>query len=152
MPHRTRLVEAGAGTRLDTVDSIAIEKIAAADTAGSYELFEIHAVEGTGIPPHRHDWAEAYHVLEGVLEVTVGGRTSRMHPGDTVTIPPSALHTFSVPTPRCRFLSFSLGEALGLLFAELDLEVPDGPPEQAYPVVVEVATRHGVSFVDAAPR
>src|SRR5689334_2842307 len=106
MPHHIRMVGADAGTRLDTVDSVATEKVAAADTADRYELFEIDAPAGSGIPPHRHDWAEAYYVLDGALDVIVGGRSFRMGPGDTVTVPPRAAHTFSVATPRCRFLAF----------------------------------------------
>jgi len=151
MPQHIRMVEAGGGTRLDTVDSTAIQKVAADDTAGAYELFEIHAAEGSGIPPHRHDWPEAYHVLEGALDVTVGARTFAMVVGDTLTVPSMAAHTFTVTTPTCRFLAFSLGDAMGRLFGDLDLEVPDGPLEQALPVVFEVAARHGVSFVGVPP-
>jgi quercetin dioxygenase-like cupin family protein len=151
MPHRTRFVAAGAGTRLDTVDSIATEKVVGDDTAGSYELFEIEAAQDGGIPPHRHDWAEAYYVLDGRLDVTVGARRHPLGPGDTLTVPPMAAHTFVVTSDRCRFLAFSLGPSMGRLFADLDLEVPDGPPEQVIPVVVEVAERHGVSFVGAPP-
>jgi len=151
MAHRIRMVGAGAGTRLDTVDSVATEKVAAADTGETYELFEIDAPGGSGIPPHRHEWPEAYFVLDGALDVAVGGRSFHMGPGDTLTVPPRAVHTFSVPTPRCRFLSFSLGAGAGRLFAELDLEVPDGPPDQVVPVVIEVAARHGVTFVPDRP-
>lgn len=147
MPHHTRLVPAGSGTRLDTVDAVATEKVSAADTAGTYELFDIEAPAGSGIPPHRHDWAEAYYVLEGTLDVVVGARTYRMGPGDTVTVPPRAAHTFTASAPGCRFLAFSLGDRAGQLFADLDLEVPDGPLERAVPVVLAVAERHGVTFL-----
>jgi quercetin dioxygenase-like cupin family protein len=143
------MVGAGTGTRLDTVDSVATEKVAAADTAEAYELFEIDAPAGSGIPPHRHAWPEAYYVLEGDLDVAVGARTFRMGPGDSITVPPHAAHTFSVTSPGCRFLAFSLGDGAGRLFADLDLEVPDGPPEEAVPVVLEVAARHGVTFLPA---
>ena len=43
MPHHIRMVPAGSGTRLDTVDAVATEKVSAADTAGTYELFDIEA-------------------------------------------------------------------------------------------------------------
>jgi quercetin dioxygenase-like cupin family protein len=147
MAHHIRMVGAGQGTRLDTVDSVATEKVASADTGGTYELFEIDAPVGSGIPPHRHEWAEAYYVLDGTLDVVVGSRTFRMGPGDTVSVPPRAAHTFSVSSPTCRFLSFSLGDGAGRLFADLDIEVPDGPPEEAIPVVLTVAERHGVTFL-----
>jgi quercetin dioxygenase-like cupin family protein len=146
MAHHIRMVGADEGTRLDAVDSVATEKVASIDTAGTYELFEIDAPAGSGIPPHRHEWPEAYYVLDGLLDVAVGARTFRMGPGDTITVPPRAAHTFSVTSERCRFLSFSLGDGAGRLFADLDLEVPDGPPEEVVPVVLAVAERNGVTF------
>ncbi len=150
MAHHTRMIDAGAGTRLDTVDSTATEKVASRDTSATYELFEIEAAAGGGIPPHRHDWAEAYYVLDGSLHVTVGARQFRLGPGDTLTVPPNAAHTFTVVSPTCRFLAFSLGAAMGRLFTDLDAEVPDGPMDEIVPVMIEVATRHGVAFVAPA--
>jgi mannose-6-phosphate isomerase-like protein (cupin superfamily) len=147
MAHHIRMVGAGQGTHLDAVDSVATEKVAAADSDGTYELFEIDAPAGSGIPPHRHGWAEAYYVLDGALDVVVGARTFHMGPGDTVSVPPRAAHTFTVRSATCRFLSFSLGDGAGRLFADLDLEVPDGPPAEAVPVVIAVAERHGVTFL-----
>ena len=49
-----------------------------------------------------------YEALGGVV---VGARTFRMGPGDTVTVPPRAAHTFTAPEPGCRFLAFSLEAA-----------------------------------------
>jgi quercetin dioxygenase-like cupin family protein len=149
MAHRTRLTVAGDGTRLHTVDSTATEKVGADDTDGSYELFEVDAPRGSGIPPHRHPWAEAYYVLDGTLDVVIGARTLPLGPGDTVTVPPNAAHTFAVTSERCRFLAFSLGGAMGELFADLDANVPEGPLEVLGPRIAEVAAAHGVSFLGA---
>ena len=146
MAHHVKLIPAAGGTRLSTVDSTAVEKVAADDTDGAYELFEIQATAGRGIAPHRHAWPEAYHVLEGHLEVRVGRRTFDLDPGDTLTVPPDALHTFEVTSPRGRFLAFSLGDRMGQLFADLDLEVPDAPIPEVLPQLLAIAGRHGVEF------
>jgi quercetin dioxygenase-like cupin family protein len=151
MAHHIRHLESGEGTRLNTVDSIATVKVAGADTSDEYELFEIDAPLDSGIPPHRHPWAEAYYVLSGALTVQVGARHLDLRPGASVTIPPNAAHTFTVTAPDTRFLAFSMTAASGQLFADLDRTVPsDRPIDELIPLVAEVAARNGVEFVRSA--
>jgi quercetin dioxygenase-like cupin family protein len=148
MPNRVIHVPAGEGQRLNTVDSMATVKIAAAETNEEYELFELEAPEGAEVPPHRHPWPEAYYVLEGDLAVQVGGRRFELHPGDTVNIPPNAVHTIAPHGGTCRFLVFSMTAGSGTLFADLDRSVPaDEPIEKIVPVLLQVAERNRVTFV-----
>lgn len=150
MAHHIRHTDPGEGARLNTIDSVATVKVAADDTDGEYELFEINAPIGSGIPPHRHAWPEAYYVLSGALAVQVGARQIELAPGGTVTVPPNAAHTFTVSAPGTSFLAFSLTAASGHLFADLDRTVPtDRPMEEIIPLVMEVAARNGVEFVQA---
>jgi len=150
MANRIVHVLAGEGQRLNTVDSMATVKISAADTNEEYELFELQAADGSAVPPHRHPWAEAYYVLDGVLDVRVGARQYRLGAGDTVSIPPNAVHTIAPNGGSSRFLVISMSAGSGSLFADLDRSVPaDQPMEAIVPVLVEVAERNGVSFVGA---
>jgi quercetin dioxygenase-like cupin family protein len=150
MANRIVHVPAGEGQRLNTVDSMATVKVGAADTNDQYELFELEAPDGSAVPPHRHPWAEAYYVLEGDLGVQVGGRHFRLRSGDTVSIPPNAVHTIAPNGGTCRFLVISMSAGSGSLFADLDRSVPtDQPMEAVVPVLLEVAARNGVSFVGA---
>ncbi len=147
MPHRIIHRDAGEGTRLNTVDSIATVKVGADETDGQYELFEIAAPEGPGAPPHRHPWAEAYYVLEGRLDVQVGARRLPLGPGGSVTVPPNALHTMEAVGGPARFLAMSMTPGTGRLFADLDRSVPtDAPFDQVVPVLLEVAARNGITF------
>jgi quercetin dioxygenase-like cupin family protein len=151
MAHHIRHLDAGEGTRLHTIDSIATVKVAGADTGDEYELFELDAPAGSGIPPHRHPWAEAYYVLSGALTVQVGARHLDLGPGASVTIPPNAAHTFTVTAPETKILVFSMTAASGHLFADLDRTVPsDRPIDEVIPLVLEVAARNGVEFVRTA--
>jgi quercetin dioxygenase-like cupin family protein len=151
MANRIVHVPAGEGPRLNTVDSTATVKVAATDTNDEYELFELEAPDGSEVPPHRHPWAEAYYVLDGDLGVRVGGRRYQLGPGDTVSIPPNAVHTIAPRGGTCRFLVFSMTAGSGTLFADLDRSVPaDEPMEAIVPVLLAVAERNGVSFVGAA--
>lgn len=152
MSHKATHTPSGEGIRLNTVDSLATVKVGAADTDGQYELFEIEASCGPGVPPHRHPWAEAYYLLEGALDVRVGGKVIHLLPGASITVPPNAPHTMEVTSPKAKFLAFSLTAGTGRLFQDLDDTIPRGEPDAAtIALIVEVAGRNGVSFVGPMP-
>jgi uncharacterized cupin superfamily protein len=44
--------------------------------------------------PHRHDFDEMFHVLDGTIEVTLRGETSRVTTGQTANVPANAPHSF----------------------------------------------------------
>ena len=64
------------------------------DTAGRYCLIDMHVPPGGGPPPHRHDFEETFTVLEGKIEITFRGTTTRAGAGETVNIPANAPHGF----------------------------------------------------------
>ena len=45
--------------------------------------------EGTGPPPHSHDWDESFYVTKGLIEFTCGGETSVCGAGTLVHVPPA---------------------------------------------------------------
>jgi quercetin dioxygenase-like cupin family protein len=47
---------------------------------------------GAGLPPHQHENEQMGFVVEGELEMTIGGETRTLHAGDTYTIPSNVLH------------------------------------------------------------
>lgn len=65
-----------------------------ADTAGKYALIDMNVPPGGGPPPHRHDFEEMFHVLEGEVEITFRGTTTIVRAGETVNIPAGAPHRF----------------------------------------------------------
>jgi mannose-6-phosphate isomerase-like protein (cupin superfamily) len=72
-----------------------------ADTGG--ELFEAINVVAPGFegpPLHVHPHAEeSYHVLEGTLDVCVGGEWRQLGPGESATVPAGTAHTLRNPHP-----------------------------------------------------
>jgi quercetin dioxygenase-like cupin family protein len=64
------------------------------DTAGRYALIDMFVPPGGGPPPHRHDFEEMFHVLEGEVEVMFRGENSMARAGETVNIPANAPHAF----------------------------------------------------------
>ena len=70
------------------------------DTAGRYTLIDMHVPPGGGPPPHRHDFEEMFHVLEGEIEATFRGEKSTVRTGETVNIPANAPHSFTNASER----------------------------------------------------
>jgi quercetin dioxygenase-like cupin family protein len=85
-------------THLAVVGDTYTVLVTGAQTGGRYALIDMLIPAGGGPPPHRHDFEEMFHVLEGEVEVTVRGETSRAGVGQTVNIPSLAPHAFRNPT------------------------------------------------------
>ena len=64
-------------------------------TAGRYALIDMLVPAGGGPPPHRHDFEEMFHVLDGRIEVDLRGDTTAAEAGDTVNVPANAPHNFT---------------------------------------------------------
>jgi quercetin dioxygenase-like cupin family protein len=154
MKHLIQHTAAGEGHEFAAPDAVLTVKIDAGHTGGQYELFEVDAPRGSATPLHRTPWGKAYYMLHGRMIVQVGDEGIDLGPGDSVAIPPSALHTFTVLSPAVKFLVVSLTDAMGKFHADLDSAVPHGTPlEEGMEAVLQVLGRHGVAMEtpEAAP-
>ena len=68
--------------------------VSGAQTAGRYCLIDMLIPDGSGPPPHRHDFEEMFTLLEGELEFTFRGNKTVVRAGETVNIPANAPHVF----------------------------------------------------------
>ncbi|WP_189425177.1 cupin domain-containing protein [Devosia pacifica] len=77
-------------------------------TGGRYTMLDMFVPTG-GPPPHRHDFEEIFHILEGELEITFRDEVHLVGPGQIINIPANAPHGFRVvsATPA-RFLCICL--------------------------------------------
>lgn len=64
------------------------------NTSGQFSLIEMLVPPGGGPPPHRHDFEEAFVLLQGELEFTFRGNKSVVHAGETINVPSNAPHQF----------------------------------------------------------
>ena len=69
-------------------------------TAGRYSLIDMLVPPGGGPPLHRHDFEEAFAVLNGEIELTFRGETTRAGPGSVVNVPANAPHKFRNTSDR----------------------------------------------------
>jgi uncharacterized cupin superfamily protein len=65
-----------------------------------------------------HNDDEAWHVIEGTLEIRLGDRTERVSAGSTAFVPAGVAHTFSNPGPDvARYLLVATPRILDLITA-----------------------------------
>ena len=101
-------------------------------TRGQYCLIEMLVPPDGGPPPHRHDFEEAFTLLEGELEFTFRGRTRTVAAPATLAIPANAPHRFrnaSGSTVRMLCLCSPAGQdeffaAIGVPVASRDAPEP----------------------------
>ena len=152
MTDQVQYTAAGEGIELNAPDAVLTVKIDAAHTDGAYEVFEVDAPRGPATPLHRTNWPKAYYVLQGRMLVQVEDEGYDLTPGASVTVPPNALHTFTVLSPATKFLTISLTGAMGRFHADLDATVPrDRPLDQALAEVQQVLARHDVTVAGLEP-
>ncbi len=94
-------------------------------SGGRYALIDMHVPPGGGPPPHRHDFEEMFHVLEGEVEVTFRGEKSTARAGETVSIPANAPHAFrNVSAAPARLLCTVSPAGEEAFFLEIGDRVP----------------------------
>ena len=71
--------------------------LSGADTKGQYSLIDMQVPQCGGPGPHRHDFEEMFHILEGEIEFTFRGEKQTVRAGMTVNIPANAPHFLTNP-------------------------------------------------------
>ena len=93
------VVTADEGEAIWLLGDLYVLKARREDTEGAYSLTEITvAPHAPGPPPHRHGReAEAFYVLEGVLEVQLGANMLAAPAGTFAHVPRGITHTYRNP-------------------------------------------------------
>lgn len=113
-------------------------------TGGAFSLFDYRSEPGTGVPPHVHqNEDEVWLVLEGALEVTVGGVTHRLEPGGMAFGPRGIVHAFAcVGDTPARFILIASPGGFERFFADVD----DAGGVIPVPDFVQIVQRHGMTI------
>ncbi|HKR41887.1 MAG TPA: cupin domain-containing protein [Paraburkholderia sp.] len=120
-----------------------ITVLASHDATWGYEIFMQQGPEGSGPPPHSHDWDESFFVIKGSVEVTCNDQTSHATPGTLVHVPAGTTHSFRMGPGGCEMLSVAGHTSrASALFTMIDQEVPPGPPDIAK--LLEIAAKCNV--------
>ena len=120
----------------------------ASETDGNWSLFEEEVPFGMGPPPHRHDWDEAYYVLDGEVDFLIDGQRVRSAHGDFTYLPRGTVHGFQGASESpARVLIFASPAHGSAFFHELSERVRTIPDDLAR--IPEIGRRHGIEFVPA---
>jgi quercetin dioxygenase-like cupin family protein len=116
------------------------------ETGGAWSLFEEEIPQGMGPPPHRHDWDEAYYILDGEIDFEIDGEPLKSGAGDFNYLPRNTVHSFkgASPTPS-HVLIFAAPAHGSEFFLELNSEVRSIPDDLVK--IPQIGLRHGIEFM-----
>lgn len=121
----------------------------ASETGGAWSLFEEQVPIGMGPPPHRHDWDEAYYILEGAIDFEIDGEAVRSKTGDFNYLPRNTVHGFKgASSAPARVLIFASPAHGSEFFLELNEAIRTLPEDGAK--IPQIGERHGIHFMPAA--
>ena len=118
------------------------------ETGERWSLFDEDIPLGMGPPPHRHDWDEAYYVLEGEVDFEIDGQPVTIAAGDFARLPANTIHGFKGASPTgARVLIFAQPGHASEFFEQLNDEVRSLPEDLEK--LPEIASRHGIEMMPA---
>lgn len=118
----------------------------ASETTGNWSLFEEEVPLGMGPPVHRHEWDEAYYILDGEIDFTIDGQTVTWRRGDFNHLPRGTIHGFKGASEApARVLIFASPAHGSKFFKEISEEVRFEPEDLAK--IPEIGRRHGIEFM-----
>ena len=120
----------------------------AGETGGSWSLFEEEVPLGLGPPPHRHDWDEAYYILDGEVDFHIDGESVKSARGDFNYLPRGTVHGFKGASQvPARVLIFAAPAHGSEFFHELNREIRSLPEDASK--MPQIGERHGIHFMPA---
>ncbi|WP_428675370.1 cupin domain-containing protein [Reyranella sp.] len=123
--------------------------LASNDTTKSYGITLQQGDEGTGPPPHSHDWDEAFYVLKGAIRFHCAGEVHECAPGTLVHIPRGTVHEFHYGPGGGQMLEITGEKTLAAqMFAAVDAAIPSGPTDVS--ALLQVLAANGVSVAKPA--
>jgi quercetin dioxygenase-like cupin family protein len=145
MRNEAIVFEAGEGKMLSARGSTMIFKAIQASTNGAFSLMERTLPPGgRKPPPHIHtNCEEAFYVLDGEVEFSLGAATFLGRPGAFVLVPGGVAHTFGNPRTAPARLLVIHAPAMDAYFEELQAlwsgEIPPTREEE-----MALMQRHGM--------
>jgi quercetin dioxygenase-like cupin family protein len=102
------------GDTVQFLDQVYRMKASGAQTGGLFGLVEVSTPQGSGPPPHVHEREdEAFYVLEGSYEVTVGNDRFDAREGWFIFVPRGVPHGYVVRAAPARHLGFRIPQRMG---------------------------------------
>ena len=111
----------------------------------SYGITLQQGDQGTGPPPHSHDWDEAFYVLRGEINFLCDGSVHACGAGTIVHVPRGTVHAYGTGGGQMLEIT-GAGAIAAQMFTAVDAEIPPGPPD--VPKLLDVLKRNGVTVAN----
>jgi len=119
--------------------------LASGAQTGSYEIFRQAGPEGSGPPPHRHEWDEAFYVVAGEVMFGVDDQQDLVaRAGTLVHVPGGSTHWFRFGVGGGEMISVTSREGASAFFTEVDREVSPVDPDLV--ALVGIAAAHEIDI------
>lgn len=116
-----------------------------ADATGSaWSLMEVIMPRDSGPPLHTHDWDEAYYIIEGEVQFSIGAQSVLATAGDFLYTPAGIPHGFHGASERARMLILDVPAHAGKFFKDVNREVTELPRQLSK--LIEIGARNGIHF------
>ena len=142
----SKIIRDREGNVLNVLGDIQTHKLAGSDTNNQLVEWVDDVAPGVGIPPHIHTKEdEIFRVIEGEIEIMVGGKTTVLKAGDTAFAPKNIPHAWTVVgTEKAKMITSAFPAGIEIMFKKL-ADLPPGPPD--FEKVAKICGNHGISFL-----
>ncbi len=118
--------------------------LAASSENGCYGITLQAGGEGSGPPPHSHDWDEAFFVLSGTINFLCDGDQHACAPGTLVHVPRNTVHGFNYGEGGGSMLEITSRDSRAAeMFAQIGASIDAANPD--IPKTLEILAAHGVT-------
>jgi len=128
---------------LNLMNGRQVIKLISGDSDGTITVMTSKIPAGGGIPLHVHQREdEIFQLIDGELEVTVGGQIHRLHKGDMIFMPRRVPHGFKAIADTYMWTTLTPGGIEDMFIALAKL--PPGPPDKE--LMASICDKYEVSF------
>ncbi|MFD2942461.1 cupin domain-containing protein [Flavobacterium notoginsengisoli] len=142
----SKIIKATEGINQNILGDIQTVKLSGIHTGGRITIVENNNPPGVSIPLHVHaNEDEIFRILEGEMEFTVEGITSKLKTGDTIFLPRQIPHSFKVTGKKnTKAIITIVPSGIEEMFVQLS-QLPAGPPDMEK--VLEICSSFGITFL-----
>jgi quercetin dioxygenase-like cupin family protein len=140
----------GQGERLIWLGEPTTIKVTGEHTSGHYAVAEVISTPEGFVPLHVHNAEdEAFFIIEGEVDFTVGDRTFTAGPGAFVFGPRGVPHAYKVKSSQARILMIFSPAGFEGFIRETSLPADEPPPEGEIDMdeLVKIAARYGAAIL-----
>lgn len=122
-----------------------VSVLASSSKTDCYGITFQEGEEGSGPPPHSHNWDESFYVTSGIIHFRCGDEIHECGSGTLVHVPRNTIHGFNYGKGGGSMIEITSRDSKAAeMFAEVDAEIDAGDPD--IPKALGILKRNGVTI------